>query len=114
MEILSDPDAYKRLSKLAKKLCDGLVETAENLDIPLSADFEGGMFGFAFSPKRPSSFKEALSLDLNRFRKFYHEMLDRGVYFAPSAFEAGFVSLAHTEEMIDTTLEASENALKSL
>lgn len=114
LEILARPESFKHLSKLSTKLVSGLAKLAENRQIPFAVDSEGGMFGFFFHKGPVRSHEEAKNADLERFKKFFNGMLAEGIYLAPSAFEAGFVSLAHTEADIDTTLAKAEKVFATL
>ncbi|MDH3440661.1 MAG: aspartate aminotransferase family protein, partial [Gammaproteobacteria bacterium] len=83
--------------------------------IPLATEAMGGMFGFVFTDDSPvRRFSQVAAADIDRFRRFFHGMLDHGVYLAPSAFEAGFVSAAHGDEEISQTLDAAKKVLTSL
>jgi len=114
LRLLSEPGFYDRLAAQTQKLADGLADRARAAGIPFSADCVGGMFGIYFSPAVPTSFAEVSAADIERFRKFFHAMLIRGVYFAPSAFEAGFVSATHDDAVIQATLDAAEEAFAKL
>ena len=106
---------YEDLDKKAKRLMAGFQEHADAAGIPLTTNQVGGMFGFFFTgEKQVSSFAQVSQCDIERFRKFYHLMLDEGVYLAPSAFEAGFVSAAHDEAAIEQTLAAAGKAFQRL
>jgi len=111
---LSEPGFYDRLAEQSKKLVQGLTERAGSAGVPFAADSIGGMFGLYFSLEVPTSFEEVSAADGDLFRRFFHEMLERGVYFAPSAFEAGFVSSTHDDEVIQATLDAAEIAFSRL
>jgi glutamate-1-semialdehyde 2,1-aminomutase len=108
LKLLSEPGFYERLGAQTQKLADGIADRAEAAGIALSTDHIGGMFGIYFSERIPTSFAEASSCNVERFKKFFHAMLIKGVYFAPSAFEAGFVSAAHDDGVIQATLDAAE------
>jgi glutamate-1-semialdehyde 2,1-aminomutase len=82
--------------------------------VKFSAQSVGGMFGLYFSEKAPSSFDEIMQSNKDHFNQFFHHMLTRGFYFGPSAFEAGFVSNAHTDEDIHQTIEAAKEAFQAL
>lgn len=114
LEIISRPQAFLGLASRTSKLMQGLKQVALRRNIEFSVDSEGGMFGFFFHPGPVSSLEQAKAADVSRFRAFFHAMLRRGVYLAPSAFEAGFVSMAHTDKDIDRTLECAEEAFKDL
>ncbi len=101
---------YEQLASRARELADGLAERARSAGIPLTTAAVGGMFGFFFHPGPVRSFEDAKKSDLPRFQRFFHAMLSRGVYLAPSAYEAGFVSLAHGAREIRATLAAAEAA----
>lgn len=113
LEEISKAHFYENLFTQTHTLTQGMSEIAKRLSIPLQTTAVGGMFGFCFTAKYPiRNYEDVATADEALFRRFYHEMLARGVYFAPSMFEAGFVSSAHTHEDIDKTLDAFENALK--
>lgn len=104
------PGFYDELGGQTKKLVDGLTAAARDAVVPFSADSVGGMFGIYFLPERPTGFADVMKADQQAFNRFFHEMLGRGVYFAPSTFEAGFVSIAHTDDVIAQTVEAARGA----
>jgi glutamate-1-semialdehyde 2,1-aminomutase len=104
------PGFYAHLSARAKQLCDGLAAAARKHGVPFSAQSVGGMFGLYFRPVPPANFAEAMQCDTEAFKPFFHAMLDSGHYFAPSAFEAGFVCAAHTEADIESTVAAADAA----
>src|SRR3989338_1385354 len=99
---------YERLSQLAKQLTEGLTVSAVKRCIPFCAQSVGGMFGLYFSKALPTSYAEVMNCDKEAFNRFFHAMLDAGVYLAPSAFEAGFVSAAHTDADIAATVAAAD------
>jgi glutamate-1-semialdehyde 2,1-aminomutase len=101
---------YEKLGALSKELMDGFAERARAAGIPLTTAAVGGMFGFFFHAGPVTSFDDAKKSDLPRFKAFFHAMLARGVYLAPSAYEAGFVSLVHGPRELRTTLAAAEAA----
>ncbi|MEY6432776.1 glutamate-1-semialdehyde 2,1-aminomutase [Thioalkalicoccus limnaeus] len=108
LELVSVPDFYEVLGARTERLAAGLVERAGAAGIPLTTNQVGGMFGFFFTDAaQVTSYEEATACDQDRFRAFFHGMLRRGVYLAPSAFEAGFVSSAHGQAEIDATLDAA-------
>lgn len=104
------PGFYDELGGQTKKLVDGLTASARDAGVPFSADSVGGMFGIYFLPERPTGFADVMKADQQAFNRFFHEMLGRGVYFAPSTFEAGFVSIAHSDDVIAQTVEAARGA----
>ncbi|WP_406812444.1 glutamate-1-semialdehyde 2,1-aminomutase [Histophilus somni] len=105
----------QRLAMLTKKLALGLKNLANQHNIPLVVNYVGGMFGIFFTTQNEvTSYQQAIQCDIERFNLFFHKMLEQGVYLAPSAFEAGFMSLAHTDADIDRTLQAADIAFASL
>lgn len=99
---------YESLTRKTTALCDGLVEVAKKHGVTFSAQSVGGMFGLYFRPSCPRSYTEVMECDKAAFNRFFHAMLDAGHYFAPSAFEAGFVSAAHSDPDIAETVAAAE------
>ena len=114
LKLIQAPDFFTRLSARTKRLADGLMQRAALHHIPLAADAVGGMFGFYFMDRLPSNLAEVNQSDIERFKRFFHSMLERGVYLAPSAYEAGFVSSTHHDAVIDATLAAAESAFAEL
>ncbi|MEJ2424797.1 MAG: glutamate-1-semialdehyde 2,1-aminomutase [Candidatus Thiodiazotropha sp.] len=115
LELISESGFYERLSNRVENLAKGLVESARTADIGLTENHVGGMFGLFFTDQdRVTNYAGATACDQERFKAFYHGMLDRGVYLAPSAFEAGFVSNAHSDEDIQNTLKAAGEVFSSL
>ncbi len=112
LERLRAKGVYERLGATARSLTQGLAEIASRRGIELTTAAVGGMFGFFFHPGPVRSFEDPKKSHVERFRRFFSAMLERGVYLAPSAFEAGFVSLAHGPAAIAATLEAADHALK--
>ena len=106
---------YEALGERTQQLANGLAAVAEDADIPMAVECLGGMFGFVFTDAGPvRSFAQVANADINRFKKFFHGMLAAGIYLAPSAFEAGFVSAAHGDDEISATLEAARKVLANL
>jgi len=102
---------HERLAQATRALVEGLEHAAREAGVPLTTNHVCGMFGIFFSHEaRVDRYAQAVACDVDRFRKFFHAMLEEGVYLAPSAFEAGFISAAHTPEVIDTTLAAARRA----
>ena len=115
LDALSDPNVYARLAELTERLIVGAREAAVRHGIPFTTNNVCGMFGFFFTEaERVTGFAEVQQCDLERFRHFFHGMLDRGVYLAPSAFEAGFLSITHDEGVIDETLAAMDATFASM
>ncbi len=106
---------HQQLAEKAKRLVTGLKAAADEAGVPFCVVSVGGMFGFFFTEAdKVSRFSEVQECDLQQFQAFYHYMLEEGVYFAPAAFEAGFISQAHTNEDIDFTIAAAKRAFKKL
>ena len=115
LEIIDQPGFYDALRERTRQLSDGLAAAGAAAGIPIATESEGGMFGFVFSDDGPiRRFEQVAAADIERFRAFFHGMLDEGVYLAPSAFEAGFVSAAHGDEEIGKTLDAAGKVLASM
>jgi glutamate-1-semialdehyde 2,1-aminomutase len=112
LELLSAPGVYDELERKSKRLAGELVALAREAGVALTAEAVGGLFGFFFHPGPVRNFQDAAKADAKRYRAFFHAMLDAGVYFAPSPFEAAFVTTAHGEAEIDETLEAARRALR--
>jgi glutamate-1-semialdehyde 2,1-aminomutase len=108
LELISAPGFYDSLASKVETLVKGILQQAEKAGIPMTANFVGGMFGLFFTEAdQVSDFAGATACNQDRFKQFFHAMLEHGVYLAPSAYEAGFVSAAHTETDIQTTIEAT-------
>ncbi len=105
---------YDKLTAQTQKLVKGLTDAAKVEGIPFSADSLGGMFGIYFLPEIPHGFADVMKSNTENFNRFFHGMLTRGVYFAPSTFEAGFTSIAHTDEVINATIEAAKETFATL
>ncbi|MBT6015185.1 MAG: glutamate-1-semialdehyde 2,1-aminomutase [Nitrosomonadales bacterium] len=114
LELIQKPKFFEKLAKTTKSLVDGLAQVAKENKIEFSAQSVGGMFGFYFSAVPPESFDDVMASDRNKFNKFFHLMLDQGIYFGPSAFEAGFVSSAHSDDDINQTIQAALISFKKL
>lgn len=108
LSLVSAKGFYERLESLGKRLMTGFETEAKKAGVPLTTAVVGGMFGFFFTAlPRVDFFEQVMGCDVERFKRFYHLMLEEGVYLAPSAFEAGFVSSAHNEALIDATIAAA-------
>ena len=114
LRLLSQPGFYEDLSARARKLADGLVACARKHNIPFSADSVGGMFGVYFSNTVPTTLAEVSASNIEMFKVFFHAMLDEGVYFAPSAYEAGFISMAHDDAVLDAMFVAAEKSFAAM
>ena len=114
LKILGEPGFYERLEAGTRRLVAGLQAAADKAGIRFSADSIGGMFGVYFADAVPASFAEVMACDKDAFNRFFHAMLEAGHYFAPSAFEAGFVSIAHTDADIDATVTEAERVFAAM
>jgi glutamate-1-semialdehyde 2,1-aminomutase len=115
LELVDEPGFYEALAERTEQLANGLAAVAEDANVALAVECAGGMFGFVFTEEGPvRSFAQIAQADTNRFKKFFHGMLDEGIYLAPSAFEAAFVSAAHGDDEISKTLEAARKVLAKL
>ena len=108
LKLVQEAGFYENLTLKTKQLVDGLTAIAKEKGVAFSAQSVGGMFGLYFAEKPPTSFAEVMRTDKESFNHFFHSMLDKGIYFGPSAFEAGFVSAAHGDAEINQTLEAAK------
>jgi len=107
------PGFYEKLGERTQQLVDGITTAARNHGIDFCAQSVGGMFGLYFRKNIPTSFSEVMQCDKEAFNRFFHAMLDEGIYFAPSAFEAGFVSSKHGDNELEKTLSAAEKIFKN-
>jgi glutamate-1-semialdehyde 2,1-aminomutase len=107
---ITRPGFYEALGATTRALVNGLATAAQARGVPFSVDSEGGMFGFFMLPTLPTNYTTVMTTDGPAFNRFFHGMLDRGVYFAPALYEAGFVSAAHTQADIDATVAAAVEA----
>ncbi|HEX7369199.1 MAG TPA: glutamate-1-semialdehyde 2,1-aminomutase [Rhodanobacteraceae bacterium] len=107
LDLVREPGFHARLSLKTQTLTDGLTMLAHETGVPFSANRVGGMFGLFFSGGAVETFEQATACDKHAFQRFFHAMLERGVYFAPSPFEAGFMSSTHNDDVIARTLEAA-------
>ncbi len=115
LTLVEENGFYDRLSQATQRLVQGVLERAQTARVPMTANAVGGMFGFFFTEEPEVRFYEQVVASfVERFQRFFHGMLQEGVYLAPSPFEAGFVSSAHTPEVIDATLDAAEKVLTAL
>lgn len=115
LNLIQAPDFHKKLDASAKRLCEGLQTLADKAGIGFTTNQVGGMFGMFFTDEKEiSTYAQVMNCDQERFKKFFHGMLDRGVYLAPSAFETGFISAAHGDAEIQATLDAAEQVFATL
>ncbi len=110
---IAKPGFYEALGASTRALVQGLQAAADDAGVPFSSDSEGGMFGFFFGKPLPQNYDEVMATDKERFNRFFHAMLDGGVYLAPALYEAGFVSAAHTPADIAATVQAAHEALRA-
>jgi len=109
---IAKPGFFEALSVRTQALVAGLMGAARDAGVPLVGDSEGGMFGFFFASQLPQNYGAVMATDKERFNRFFHAMLDRGVYLAPALYEAGFVSAAHSDADITATVAAARQALR--
>jgi glutamate-1-semialdehyde 2,1-aminomutase len=115
LELVAEPGFFEALTEKTRSLVEGLRDRAARAGIPFTVNAVGGMFGLFFTEQDSvGSFAEVMACDAERFKRFFHGMLDEGVYLAPSAFEAGFVSAAHDPGVIEATLQAAERVFSQL
>lgn len=114
LEIISRPGFFECLTEQTKKLMAGLQQEANRAKIPFSVDSIGGMFGFYFSQTVPTSYEAVTKTDIEAFKRFFHAMLDEGVYLAPSAYEAGFTSIAHDNAVVDEIIRAAQQSFQKI
>ncbi len=114
LKLIQAPGFYEALTAKTKALCDGLVGAAKKHGVAFSAQNVGGMFGLYFADTCPGTYDAVMACDKDAFNRFFHAMIDAGHYFAPSAFEAGFVSAAHSDADIAGTVAAADAYFASL
>lgn len=114
LELLQKPGTYEYLDQITKKLTDGLLQVAKETGHEVCGGQISGMFGMFFNAGPVHSYEDAKKSDTAKFGRYHHGMLERGIYLAPSQFEAGFTSIAHTEEDIEKTLTAARDVMSSL
>ena len=114
LRLIRQPGFFDRLTASTRKLMQGLEAAAARHGVHFRTDSEGGMFGFYFADALPRNYPDIARADVEAFKRFFHAMLDRGVYLAPSMYEAGFVSAAHGPDVIEATLRAADAAFAGL
>jgi len=114
LRLIQQPGFYEKLTAQTAKLAAGLTQAARDAGVTFCADSLGGMFGLYFSAEVPGSYAEMMESDRSKFNAFFHGMLDEGVYLAPAAFEAGFVSAQHDDAVIEETLAAARRVFARL
>jgi glutamate-1-semialdehyde 2,1-aminomutase len=113
LELVAAPGFHERLAALTERLTRGMEGAARAAGVPLTTNHVPGMFGLFFSARPVTSYRDATACDVAAFKRFFHAMLDAGEYLAPSAYEAGFVSTAHSEALIDATIERAALAFRA-
>jgi glutamate-1-semialdehyde 2,1-aminomutase len=112
LDLIQAPDFYQDLERRTNALCDGLEAAARDAGVPFTTNRVGGMFGLFFSTEHVDTYAQAIACDTAAFNRFFHAMLERGVYLAPSAFEAGFLSSAHGDAELAHTVAAARDAFR--
>jgi glutamate-1-semialdehyde 2,1-aminomutase len=112
LEIISREGFYECLTGQTEKLMAGLKQAADKASVPFAVDSVGGMFGFYFANQVPTTYEAVTKTNIEVFKKFFHFMLDEGVYLAPSAYEAGFTSIAHDNAVIDAIIAAADKSFQ--
>lgn len=112
LELVQAPGFHARLSATAARLCAGLEAAAREAGVPFTTNQVGGMFGLFFTDEKVETYAQATACNVAAFNRFFHAMLEQGVFFAPSAYEAGFVSSAHDAAVLETTLSAARQAFR--
>ena len=115
LDIISQPTFYDDLFRHTTELCEGMQQVADEAGIPFTTNHMGSMFGFFFTEdEKVTQYPQVIGANVERFNKFFHLMLNEGVYLAPASFEAGFMSSAHTDGDIADTIDAARRAFKAL
>ena len=114
LELVQEPGFHDRLEATTNALCDGLEDAARDAGVPLTTTRVGAMFGLFFTDRQVDTYAGATACDTAAFNRFFHAMLERGVFLAPSAYEAGFVSSAHDEAVVEATIAAAREAFKAV
>ena len=114
LELISVPGFYEALSAKVTTLVNGITQAAKDAGIAMTSNQAGGMFGLFFNEQQVTSFEQATRCNADQFKAFFHGMLNESIYLAPSAYETGFVSAAHTDENLQKTIDAAAKVLKTL
>ncbi|MEN1941603.1 glutamate-1-semialdehyde 2,1-aminomutase [Luteimonas sp. MJ174] len=114
LELVQEPGFHDRLEATTNTLCDGFEAAAREAGVPLTTNRVGAMYGLFFTDRKVDTYDDAIACDSAAFKRFFHAMLERGVFLAPSAYEAGFVSSAHGAEVVEATLAAAREAFKAV
>ncbi|WP_282247331.1 glutamate-1-semialdehyde 2,1-aminomutase [Stenotrophomonas sp. PS02300] len=112
LELVQEPGFHERLSAASARLCAGLEAAAADAGVAVTTNQVGAMFGLFFTDQKVETYTQATACDTAAFNRFFHAMLERGVFLAPSAYEAGFLSSAHDDSIIDATIDAAREAFK--
>lgn len=115
LRLVQEPDFYERLNEKTERLVEGMLAAAKEAGVPLTANHAGSMFGFFFTDEpKVTNYQQVMNCNTERFNRFFHGMLDEGVYLAPASYEAGFMSAAHSDEDIDATIAAAKKVFSQL
>ena len=114
LDIITRPGFYENLTAQTKKFVTGMAARAKQAGVMFSVDSVGGMFGLYFAKSVPTSYAQVTASDIEAFKRFFHLMLDNGVYLAPSAYEAGFISMAHDDAVLDAMFLAAEKSFATM
>ena len=114
LDIITRPGFYENLTAQTKKFVTGMADRAKKAGVTFSVDSVGGMFGLYFAKSVPTSYAQVTASDIEAFKRFFHLMLDNGVYLAPSAYEAGFISMAHDDAVLDAMFVAAEKSFATM
>ena len=114
LEIIQRDGFYENLTERTAQLVDGFKTAAAETGVAFSADSVGGMFGLYFADRLPQNYADMAQSNTDGFKTFFHGMLDKNVAFGPSAYEAGFVSAAHTSGLIEETVAAAKEVFKAM
>lgn len=114
LTLIQQPGFYETLTERTLQFVKGLTRIAQEVGVAMVADSVGGMFGLYFSEEIPESYAEVINCNQKHFKQFFHRMLQEGIFFAPSAYEAGFISIAHTDRLMDDTLMIAQRVMSQL
>ena len=115
LQQIQQPGLYEQLSATTERLALGFKAIADEFGVPMSVNFAGSMFGLFFTDvPRVTNYQQAINCNIEQFNRFYHGMLEAGVYLAPASYEAGFVSAAHDDSVIEETLNIARKVISSL
>ncbi|HZH46574.1 MAG TPA: aminotransferase class III-fold pyridoxal phosphate-dependent enzyme, partial [Roseococcus sp.] len=114
LDLVQEPGFHQRLSAATGRLCEGFEAAARDAGVAVTTTRVGGMFGLFFTDQRVETYAQATACDVAAFNRFFHAMLECGVYLAPSAYEAGFISSAHDDAVAEATLDAARDAFRAI